>query len=237
MRRRPNDAVLLTSDVRTDRRVNRSICASGCGACATSARDCGVPLIFDEVYTGFRLAPGGAQEYFGVDADLVVYGKTVAGGLPIGVVCGRSNLMRRIDPDRPMRMAYIVGTFSAHPLGDGRDERVPALGDRARERRALPGREPAVHGLGAGDQRTVRRGSRCPVRVVNLGTVWTVLFKEPSRFNWLLQYYLRAEDVTLSWVGTGRCLVSMDFTDADYRALQQRLIAAATPDECAMDGG
>ena len=50
-------------------------------------------------------------------------------------------------------------------------------------------------------------------------TIWTVLFKEPSRYNWLLQYYLRAEGVTLSWVGTGRCLSSMDFTDADYHAL------------------
>jgi glutamate-1-semialdehyde 2,1-aminomutase len=55
-----------------------------------------------------------------------------------------------------------------------------------------------------------------PLRVVNLATVWTVLFKEPSRYNWLLQYYLRAEGVTLSWVGTGRCLSSMDFTSEDY---------------------
>ena len=47
---------------------------------------------------------------------------------------------------------------------------------------------------------------------MNLATVWTVLFKAPSRYNWLLQYYLRAEGVTLSWVGTGRCLSSMDFT-------------------------
>jgi glutamate-1-semialdehyde 2,1-aminomutase len=45
-----------------------------------------------------------------------------------------------------------------------------------------------------------------PVRVVHLGTIWTVLFTEPGRYNWLLQYYLRAEGVTLSWVGTGRCL-------------------------------
>ena len=43
-----------------------------------------------------------------------------------------------------------------------------------------------------------------PLRVVHLSTVWTVLFKEPSRYNWLLQYYLRAEGLTLSWVGTGR---------------------------------
>ena len=84
----PNDAVLLTSDVRKtedsrDRYTEwlmqlRLVC---------SAAD--VPLVFDEVYTGFRLAAGGAQEYFGVQADMVVYGKTVAGGLPIGVVCGR----------------------------------------------------------------------------------------------------------------------------------------------------
>src|SRR5215813_1335707 len=111
----PNDAVLLTSGVRRTEdasapyaewlRALRAVCAEH-----------GIPLIFDEVYTGFRLAPGGAQEYFGVRADMVVYGKTVAGGMPIGVVCGRAPLMRRFDPDRPMRMAYVVGTFSAHPV-------------------------------------------------------------------------------------------------------------------------
>ena len=46
---------------------------------------------------------------------MVVYGKTVAGGLPIGVVCGRQDLMQRFDHARPMRLAYVVGTFSAHP--------------------------------------------------------------------------------------------------------------------------
>ncbi len=50
----------------------------------------GIVLIFDEVFVGFRLAPGGAQEYFGVRADLVTYGKTLGGGLPVGVVCGRA---------------------------------------------------------------------------------------------------------------------------------------------------
>jgi glutamate-1-semialdehyde 2,1-aminomutase len=50
----------------------------------------GIVLIFDEVFVGFRLAPGGAQEYFGVRADMVTYGKTLGGGLPVGVVCGRA---------------------------------------------------------------------------------------------------------------------------------------------------
>jgi glutamate-1-semialdehyde 2,1-aminomutase len=62
---------------------------------------------------------------------------------------------------------------------------------------------------------------------VNLATIWTVLFKEPSRYNWLLQYYLRAEGVTLSWVGTGRCLSSMDFTAEDYAALEKKLLRAS----------
>src|SRR5262249_44487002 len=61
-----------------------------------------------------------------------------------------------------------------------------------------------------------------PVQVRLLGTIWTVLFTEPGRYNWLLQYYLRAEGVTLSWVGTGRCLASMDFTPDDYADLKPR---------------
>ena len=63
----------------------------------------GIALIFDEVFVGFRIAPGGAQEYFGVKADLVTYGKTLGGGLPIGVLCGRKALMRRFRTDRPAR--------------------------------------------------------------------------------------------------------------------------------------
>ncbi len=66
-----------------------------------------------------------------------------------------------------------------------------------------------------------------PVRVVYLATVWTILFVEPGRYNWLLQYYLRAEGVTLSWVGTGRCLGTMDFTEKDYAALRTKLVDAA----------
>ena len=187
---------------------------------------CGIPLIFDEVYTGFRLAPGGAQEYFGVRADIVVYGKTVAGGMPIGVVCGKKELMQRFDAEHPMRIAYVIGTFSAHPLVMGamheflrwvvRPE-TARLYDEAKQRC-----EQWAHST---NQKLAELS--LPLRVVHLATVWTVLFKEPSRYNWLLQYYLRAEGVTLSWVGTGRCLSSMDFTADDYQELQEKLLSAA----------
>src|SRR6266436_5104670 len=75
----------------------------------------GIVLIFDEVFVGFRLSPGGAQEYFGVKADMVTYGKTLAGGLPIGVICGRRQFMRRFRDDRPADICFARGTFNSHP--------------------------------------------------------------------------------------------------------------------------
>ena len=86
----------------------------------------GIVLIFDEVFVGFRIAMGGAQEYFGVRADMVTYGKTLGGGLPVGVLCGRKDLMRRFRDDRPVDICFARGTFNSHPYVMGGDARVPA---------------------------------------------------------------------------------------------------------------
>ena len=75
----------------------------------------GIVLIFDEVFMGFRLAAGGAQEYFDVRADMVTYGKTLGGGLPVGVLCGRKDLMKRFREDRPADVCFARGTFNSHP--------------------------------------------------------------------------------------------------------------------------
>ena len=66
-----------------------------------------------------------------------------------------------------------------------------------------------------------------PMRVDNLTTVWTVLFTQPGRYHWMFQYYLRAKGLALSWVGTGRCLFSLDFTLAQYDAVKTALLNAA----------
>jgi glutamate-1-semialdehyde 2,1-aminomutase len=66
-----------------------------------------------------------------------------------------------------------------------------------------------------------------PVRVSNLSTIWTVHYTEPSRYNWMLQYYLRAEGLALSWVGTGRLIFSLNYTDADFAEVASRFVAAA----------
>lgn len=73
----------------------------------------GALLIFDEVITGFRLAMGGAQQYFGVTADLVTYGKIIGGGMPVGAYGGRREIMECISP---LGNVYQAGTLSGNPL-------------------------------------------------------------------------------------------------------------------------
>ena len=85
-----------------------------------------IVLIFDEVFVGFRLAPGGAQEYFGVKADMVTYGKTLGGGLPIGAVCGRARPDEAL-PRRPSCRHLLCARHVQLPSSrDGRHARVPA---------------------------------------------------------------------------------------------------------------
>ena len=73
----------------------------------------GALLIFDEVITGFRLAKGGAQEYFGIKADIVTFGKIIGGGMPVGAYCGSRELMEQIAPCGPV---YQAGTLSGNPV-------------------------------------------------------------------------------------------------------------------------
>jgi glutamate-1-semialdehyde 2,1-aminomutase len=187
----------------------------------------GIVFIVDEVFTGFRLAARGGCEYFGLQPDLVTYGKTLGGGLPVGVLCGRAALMKRYREDRPADICFARGTFNAHPhvmgamdaflrhietaegqaLYDGLDERW-------RARAALLNARLREEGL--------------PLSVSTLGTVWAIEHLVPSRYNWMLQYYLRAEGLALSWVGTGRLIFSLDIDDALFADIVRRVATAAT---------
>ncbi|MFM7704318.1 MAG: glutamate-1-semialdehyde 2,1-aminomutase, partial [Rubrivivax sp.] len=65
-----------------------------------------------------------------------------------------------------------------------------------------------------------------PVRVANLSTIWTVGYTQPSRYHWMLQYYLRAQGLALSWVGTGRFIFTLGFDDRAYAEVADRFVAA-----------
>jgi glutamate-1-semialdehyde 2,1-aminomutase len=185
-----------------------------------------IVLIFDEVFVGFRLAMGGAQEYFGVRADLVTYGKTLGGGLPVGAVCGRKDLMKRFRDDRPADICFARGTFNSHPYV------MAAMNEFLRYLETPPAHELYRDVEQTWNTRTRHLNQRLreeavPVEVANLGSIWTVCYLRPSRYNWMLQYYLRAEGLALSWIGTGRLIFSLNYTDADFQAVADRFVAAA----------
>lgn len=186
----------------------------------------GIVLIFDEVFVGFRLAPGGAQEYFGVRADMVTYGKTLAGGLPVGAICGRKDLMRRFRDDRPVDVCFARGTFNSHPyVMVAMDEFLTKLADPAF--RSVYTDLDATWNARAQQLNDRLAAQDLPVRVANLSSIWMVHYTEPSRYNWMLQYYLRAEGLALSWVGTGRLIFSLNYTEADFAEVANRFVAAA----------
>ncbi|XUM24843.1 aminotransferase class III-fold pyridoxal phosphate-dependent enzyme [Bradyrhizobium oligotrophicum S58] len=186
----------------------------------------GIVLLFDEVFLGFRLAPGGAQEYFGITADMVTYGKSLGGGLPIGVVCGRKELMRRFRDDRPADICFARGTFNSHPyVMAAMDEFLSRL-DSPNFRAIYDGLDETWNGRAAQLNAALAEHD-LPVRVSNLQSIWLVEYTVPSRYNWMLQYYLHAEGLALSWVGTGRLIFSLNYTDVDFAEVTKRFVSAA----------
>jgi glutamate-1-semialdehyde 2,1-aminomutase len=186
----------------------------------------GIVLIMDEVFTGFRLSYRGAQEYYGVQADMVTYGKTLGGGLPVGVLCGRRDLMQRFKAEQPANISFARGTFNSHPyvlaamnvflrrIEKPEYQKVYACADDTWNARFARLNERL-------------RAAGLPVEVANLHSICTVLYRTPSRYNWMLQFYLRDQGLELSWVGSGRMIMSLNFTDDDFEEVICRFVRAA----------
>jgi glutamate-1-semialdehyde 2,1-aminomutase len=185
-----------------------------------------IALIFDEVFLGFRLALGGAQEYFGVKADMVTYGKSLGGGLPVGAVCGKSRFMRRHKDTRPMDICFARGTFNSHPYVMATMNEFLRYLDEPEVRAGYQELDALWDGRACNlNERLARLG--LPVRVANMTSVWTTLYLEPGRYNWMFQYYLRAEGLMMSWIGTGRFIFSHDLKDGDFEEIANRFVSAA----------
>ena len=139
----------------------------------------GTLLVFDEVITGFRVARGGATERYGVTPDLVVLGKIIGGGLPVGAYGGRADLMGLVAPDGPV---YQAGTLSGNPLAMAAGAATlraltPAVYDRLE--RAGETLEAGV--AGAADE------TGAPVRISRVGSLLTVFLDDfPTFFHRML---------------------------------------------------
>ncbi|HEX7314144.1 MAG TPA: amino acid adenylation domain-containing protein [Pyrinomonadaceae bacterium] len=192
-------------------------------------RASGVVLIFDEMVTGFRIHPGGAQALFGVDADLATYGKIAGGGLPIGIVAGRAPFMDGIDGglweygDASYPRAettYFGGTFCQHPLAMASaravlkhlKERGPSLQSELNERTSR---------LAATLNEHFTR-EEMPIRVAHFGSLF--------RFNYtgnldLLFYHLLTKGVYVwEW---RNCFLSTAHTDEDLAHVVRAVIDSA----------
>ena len=139
-----------------------------------------------------------------------------------------SELMKRFRDDRPADICFARGTFNSHPYVMGGDERVPRPRSTRPRCARCTSRPRSRCGTGAPTPSTSACATKaCRSRWPTCRSIWTVVYTQPSRYNWMLQYYLRAEGLALSWVGTGRLIFSLDYTDADFAAVADRFVAAA----------
>lgn len=184
----------------------------------------GTVLIFDEVITGFRMHPGGAQALFGIKPDISSYGKVIGGGLPIGAIAGKKQFMDALDGgswqygDQSVPEAgvtYFAGTFVRHPLALAAAKasleyfklRGPALQQELSDKAA---------GLMS------RLNSIClqlkvPVSIVGFGSMWKIRFDEEIPYNELLFTLMREKGIHI-WDGFP-CFVTESHTGAELDSI------------------
>jgi glutamate-1-semialdehyde 2,1-aminomutase len=134
--------------------------------------------------------------------------------------------MKRFRDDRPADICFARGTFNSHPyVMAAMNEFLHHL--ETPEVKAIYGDLDQTWNDRARQLNERLRGESLPVSVANMSSVWTVCYSLPSRYNWMLQYYLRAAGLALSWVGTGRLIFSLNYTDADFAAVADRFVSAA----------
>ncbi|MEE4175807.1 MAG: amino acid adenylation domain-containing protein [Xanthomonadales bacterium] len=200
-------------------------------ALRTIADDCGAALIFDEVITGFRISPGGAQEYFGVRADLATYGKIIGGGLPFAAIAGGSRFMDALDGGHwafgddsypEVGVTYFAGTFVRHPLAlaaaraslEHLKAEGPALQRDLNERTTA-----FVEGL-----RDLFARTGAPITIDQFGSLCRLTVSEDEPFGSLLYYWLRDHGVHI-WEGFGTFLTTAH-SDEDVRHLHEAFEAS-----------
>lgn len=178
------------------------------------------PLIFDEVITGFRCHPGGAQAYFGIEADLATYGKIVGGGMPFGFIAGKSWLMDAFDGGQwnyeddsfpPIGVTFFAGTFVRHPLAMAAAKAMLLhLKEKGAELQAgLARRTDRI----LGDLNRYFSAHEVPLHIEHFTSIWYPHFGTEVKQGSLLYYHLREKGLHI-WEGRP-CFLSTAHTAED----------------------
>jgi glutamate-1-semialdehyde aminotransferase/acyl carrier protein len=181
----------------------------------------GIVYVFDEVVTGFRRGPGGAQEFFGVKADLASYGKVLGGGLPFGVIAGKAPYMDALDGGfwqfgddsaPPVGVTYFAGTFCRHPLALAAakavlthlKERGPKLQEELNLKTTafVSNLNSFLEEVGA------------PIKIKHFGSLWKTFYTTDQPFGDLLFFMLRDRGVHI--YDGFPCFFTTSHTDAEY---------------------
>jgi len=186
----------------------------------------GTALVFDEVVTGFRVHAGGCQALFGIRADLATYGKVVAGGMPIGILAGKSEYMDALDGGTwrfgddsypEVGVTFFAGTFVRHPLAvaatlavlEHLQKQGPSLQEALTERTQY-----LVRVL-----KETAAAHRIQVRIENFGSIFYVSFPTEERFSSLFYYYMRDRGVHIR--EGFPCFLTTAHTDSDVAKIVQ----------------
>ncbi|MCR8843450.1 amino acid adenylation domain-containing protein [Paenibacillus sp. SC116] len=188
----------------------------------------GTAFIFDEVITGFRIHPGGAQNWFGIQADLVTYGKVIGGGLPIGIVAGKSKYMDGIDggiwsfgddsyPQNESKRVFVAGTFCHHPLA--MSATMAVLHEMNRHGEKLQTELNERTAMFARTLNDYFEEEQVPIKIVHFGSLFRFVLKGDLE---LFFYHLLEKGIYI-WEGRN-CFLSTAHSDSDIA----RIIAAIT---------
>lgn len=186
----------------------------------TITEEAGIALIFDEVVTGFRFHQGGASALFGIQADLVTYGKAIGGGMPVAVIAGKARYMDAIDGGMwsygdssypTAETTYFAGTYFKHPL------LVPALHAMLKQFKALgPKFQENLSyktGLFAEELNRYFEQEDVPMRVAQFGSLFRFLFHPTVKYTELFYFHMLEAGVYIC--ETRNCFISAAHTDHD----------------------
>ncbi len=184
-----------------------------------------IVLVFDEVVCGFRVAPGGSQEYYGVKADLASYGKVIGGGLPVGVIAGKRRFMDALDGGHwqfgddsapTVGVTYFAGTFVRHPL---------AIASTNAVLKHLKNAGPSLQSdLNAKVEAFTERMNafvrevEAPIEIKSFASLWRIAFSDKVNLTDLLFYMMRDRGVHI-WDGFP-CFFTTAHSDEDFALIE-----------------
>ena len=176
---------------------------------------------------GHRLGWGGAQDYFKVEADIAVYGKSFGCGLPIGIVCANEKFGKRINDQYPFKFLMARGTFQGNPYIVAAALKALYYFETQSSKEKFKAQQSVFKEI-ADKWNLAFKENSIPLSISHFESVFTFNFLESNIYNWLFAYFLRDEGIYVSTIpGLGRVPLPLNFTPEMAEKSLEKIILAA----------